>query len=69
MILQDPNFKYGPYSAMEVKIFFEILPPPEPNARAIFEIMTVPDHVLCYMPRFLEIWKMYLVFSKVGGKI
>ena len=64
MILQDPNFKYGPYSAMEVKIFFEILPPPEPNTRAIFEIMTAPD-----MPRFLEIWKMYLVFSKVGGKI
>ena len=47
MILQDPNFKYGPYSAMEVKIFFEILPPPEPNTRAIFEIMTAPD-----MPRF-----------------
>ena len=68
MILWDHNFKYGPYSAM--KIFFELLSLPEPNTRAIFEIMTSPDNLSCYIPQILEIRKMYLVFPKyIGGNI
>ena len=39
MILRDHSFKYGPYSAMEVKIFFEMLSPPESKMRAIFDLV------------------------------
>ena len=83
MMWWDHIFKYGPYSATEVIKFRKntcrgnsqdrYLSPP---VRAIFEIMILPDHVLCLYPKFWKIylvfrnlWKIYLVFSKVGGKI
>ena len=47
------------FKALAETMLFEVLSPPKPNMRAIFEIMTSPHHVLCYMHNFWIILKLF----------
>ena len=47
------------FKALAETMLFEVLSPPKPNMRAIFEIMTSPHNVLCYVHNFWIILKLF----------